>query len=73
MATSPSKIRDQEPDAIRAEVRQLREQLFKLRWQAATGQVENPNRIREVKRDIARHLTVLREKATDAGGAGAKA
>lgn len=59
---STSKIRDKEATDIQEELDELREQLFKLRWQAATGQVENPNRIREVKRDIARHLTILREK-----------
>ena len=44
-------------------MRQLREQLFKLRWQAVNGQAENPRKIREVRRDVARHLTVLNERA----------
>ena len=38
------------------------EELFNLRFQAATGQLENPGRIRSVKRDIARIYTVLRER-----------
>ena len=46
---------------------ELREQLFKLRWQAKTGNIENPNKIREVRKSIARHLTILGERA--AGGA----
>ena len=74
MATT-KEIRDLAADEIEKEIRQLREQLFKLRWQAATGQVENPNRIREVKRDIARHHTILRERAgeTPAAATGEKA
>jgi large subunit ribosomal protein L29 len=60
---STKEIRDLGSDEIEVEIRQLREQLFKLRWQAATGQVENPNRIRQVKRDIARRRTILRERA----------
>jgi large subunit ribosomal protein L29 len=39
----------------------LREQLFKLRFQAATGQLESASRVRGVRKDIARVLTILRE------------
>jgi large subunit ribosomal protein L29 len=60
------KMREAGPDELRAEVRQLREQLFKLRWQAAGGQIDNPKKIREVRRDIARHLTVLSERSRSA-------
>jgi len=41
---------------------QLREELFNLRFQKTIHKLENPMRIRQVKRDIARILTVLREK-----------
>ncbi|NPA49729.1 MAG: 50S ribosomal protein L29 [Thermodesulfobacteria bacterium] len=41
---------------------ELREELFNLRFQKSIHQLENPMRIREVKRDIARVLTVIREK-----------
>ncbi|GAA1747402.1 50S ribosomal protein L29 [Rothia terrae] len=44
------------------ELRKSKEELFNLRFQAATGQLENPGRIRTVKRDIARIYTVLRER-----------
>lgn len=69
MASTIHEIREQSDAEIRAGVKGLREQLFKLRWQAASGQVENPNKIRAVRRDIARHLTVLRERerAAEAG------
>ena len=70
MTTPMQKVRDQRDDELDAEIRQLREQLFKLRWQAASGQTENPNKIRAVRRDIARHLTVLRERRP--GGAAAR-
>ena len=57
---------------VTGEMAKLREQLFKLRWQARGGTIEKPSRIREVRRAIARHLTVLRERelaaANKAGG-----
>lgn len=40
----------------------LKEELFNLRFQLATGQLDNPARIREVKKAIARAMTVLRER-----------
>ena len=40
----------------------LRKELFNLRFQQATGEIENPMRIRAIKKDIARVLTVAREK-----------
>ncbi len=43
--------------------RELREELFNLRFQHATGQLENTMRIPQVKRDIARIKTILREKS----------
>jgi large subunit ribosomal protein L29 len=43
--------------------RQLSEELFNLRFQHATGQLENVMRMPQVKRDIARLRTILREKA----------
>ncbi len=41
---------------------ELKEELFNLRFQMATGQLDNPRRLREVRRDIARVLTVERER-----------
>ena len=49
-------------EALSEELRKSKEELFNLRFQAATGQLENPGRIRSVKRDIARVYTVLRER-----------
>jgi large subunit ribosomal protein L29 len=47
--------------------RELNEELFNLRFQQATGQLENLMRIPQVKRDIARVKTILREKAPNKG------
>jgi large subunit ribosomal protein L29 len=56
-----SKIRDMSKEDLLHEESQLREQLFKLRFQTATGQLESAPRMRGVRRDIARIQTVLRE------------
>ena len=42
--------------------RDLRKELFNLRFQQATGEIENPMRIRTIRKDIARILTVVAEK-----------
>ncbi|MFT8396395.1 50S ribosomal protein L29 [Propionibacterium sp.] len=47
---------------LNAKVVELKEELFALRFQAATGQLENSGRLREVRKDIARIYTVLQER-----------
>ncbi|HHF53388.1 MAG: 50S ribosomal protein L29 [Thermodesulfobacterium sp.] len=47
---------------LKEKLSQLREELFNLRFQKTVHKLENPMRIRQVKRDIARILTILREK-----------
>ena len=66
MSADMRKLRDAGTEELQSEIRQMREQLFKLRWQAVHGQAENPRKIREVRRDIARHLTVLTERSAAA-------
>jgi large subunit ribosomal protein L29 len=56
-------LRDKSVDELNARERDLNEQLFKLRFQRATGRIENPNKIREVKREIARIKTLLSERS----------
>ena len=56
-----SKMRDMSKEDLVAEEAELRKQLFRLRFQTATGQLENASRMRGVRRDIARILTVLGE------------
>jgi large subunit ribosomal protein L29 len=55
-------IRDQTVDELRDREKELADQLFALRLQKVTGQLEKPARIRGVRRDLARVMTVLREK-----------
>lgn len=59
-----SKYRDMTTDQLDAEARDLAQQLFRLRFQKATGQVDNPQKIREVRKDLARLKTVLTEKGS---------
>lgn len=62
MAGDMKNIRERGDGELKQEIEELRKQLFRLRWQAASGQLEKPSKIREVRREIARHLTVLRER-----------
>jgi large subunit ribosomal protein L29 len=57
-----SQFREQTAEELRERERELSEQLFALRLQKVTGQLEKPARVREVRRDLARVMTVLREK-----------
>lgn len=61
---------DLEPGELTEKARQLKQELFNLRFQLATGRIENPMRIRQARRDLARVKTVLREKQLAAGRAG---
>ena len=58
-----AELRDKSVDELNTRERDLNEQLFKLRFQRATGRIENPNKIREVKREIARIKTLLNERS----------
>jgi large subunit ribosomal protein L29 len=55
-------IRELPADELRRRVHDLDDQLFRLRMQKAMGQLEAPARVREVRRDLARVKTILREK-----------
>ena len=59
-------LRDKTPDQLREELVNLKKEQFNLRFQAATGQLENPARMKSVRRNVARVLTVLNEKAAPA-------
>ncbi len=56
-------IRDMKSDELLKEIDSCKEELFDLRFQMATGSIENPMRIRELKKSIARMKTVLKERA----------
>ena len=56
-------LRELDNDALQAKVRELDDQLFRMRIQKSMGQLEAPGKIRNVRRELARVQTVLREKA----------
>ena len=58
----PSEVRDKSFDELNKELAALKEELFKLRFAHATNQLENPLKLKSVKRDIARVMTILRER-----------
>ncbi len=58
----PSALRDLTADDIKARVAELREDLFNLRFRNTMKQLDNPLKIRESRREMARLLTVLKEK-----------
>lgn len=55
-------LRDMTDDELRRESRELRRALFNLRLSQATGQLEKPHKLGAARRDLARVLTVLRER-----------
>ena len=55
-------IRKMSGEELSSELASLKEELFKLRFQHATNQLDNPAQIAQVKRDIARVMTIQREK-----------
>jgi large subunit ribosomal protein L29 len=61
-----SEVRRKSGDELREQLLQLKKEQFNLRFQKATGQLENTNRMREVRRDIARLKTILAEQAAAA-------
>ena len=62
MATTAHELNEMTAVDLEAQLRDAKEELFNLRFQAATGQLESHGRLRTVKRDIARIYTVMRER-----------
>jgi len=58
----PGTVREMGPDEIRTRVVELREELFNLRFRNNLRQLDNPLKIRESRRELARVLTTLRQK-----------
>jgi len=58
-------IRELSDDELTQKIKDLKGELFNLRFQAATGQLDNPMRIREVRKTIARIKTVLTERQNE--------
>ncbi|MDI3336347.1 50S ribosomal protein L29 [Defluviimonas aestuarii] len=61
-----SELKAKTPDQLRDELVALKKEAFNLRFQQATGQLENTARMRKVRRDVARINTVLNQKAAEA-------
>jgi large subunit ribosomal protein L29 len=59
-----AEVRELTVDELRARVKDLDDQLFRLRIQKSMGQLEAPGKVRDVRRDLARIKTILREKET---------
>ncbi|HBJ18763.1 MAG TPA: 50S ribosomal protein L29 [Clostridiales bacterium] len=55
-------LREMSAEQLNAKLGELKEELFNLRFQLAINQLDNPHKITDVKHDIARVMTVLREK-----------
>jgi large subunit ribosomal protein L29 len=60
--TQATELRQLGDEDLLGKLREAKEELFNLRFQAATGQLETHGRLREVKREIARIYTVMRER-----------
>jgi large subunit ribosomal protein L29 len=58
-----NELRDKSVNELQTRERELSEQMFKLRFQRATGSLENPSKMRQVRREIARIKTLLKEKS----------
>ena len=63
---SAQELRDKTPDQLKEELENLKKEAFNLRFQKATGQLENTARMRSVRRDAARVKTILNQKAAQA-------
>ena len=59
-------LHDKTPDQLRDDLVSLKKEAFNLRFQQATGQLESTARVRQVRRDVARVMTILNEKAASA-------
>jgi large subunit ribosomal protein L29 len=64
--TKPSDLRGRTDEELGTFVREKQEELFKLRFQHFTGQLENASRLKQVRREIARARTIISEKSRSA-------
>jgi large subunit ribosomal protein L29 len=62
MAETNAEMRELHDDELDSRLREAKEELFNLRFQMATGQLDNNRRLRAVRHDIARIYTILRER-----------
>jgi len=62
MKSNAREMRDLSQEELTAKAAELKKELFNLRFQQAMGQIENPMRLRVLRKDIAKTKTILREK-----------
>ncbi len=67
--TTNEELRQLSADDLSGKVRELKEELFGLRFQGATGQLESHGRLSVVRKEIARIYTIIRERELGIGGA----
>jgi len=60
--TTAADFRQMDPDELRSRLGETKQELFNLRFQLVTGQLDNSERLGQLRRDVARILTVLRER-----------
>jgi large subunit ribosomal protein L29 len=62
MSKEADKIREGDPDELETKLVEAKEELFNLRFQLVTGQLDNPMQIKVVRKQVARILTLMRER-----------
>ena len=68
MAIKSAELRDASQEDLEQRLKETKEELFNLRFQNATGQLDNYKRIGDLRRDVARLRTALRQRQLGAGG-----
>jgi large subunit ribosomal protein L29 len=58
----PDELRDLSDDDLDTKLAEAKEELFNLRFQLVTGQLDNPMRIKDLRKEVARILTIIRER-----------
>ena len=71
--STAAELREADETELETRLAEAKQELFNLRFQIVTGQLDNSARIQTVRRDIARILTILREKEIEAAEAGENA
>ena len=66
MASKASELRELPDEELYVRIESAKEELFNLRFQLATGQLDNSSRLKDLRHDVARTLTVLRERHLEA-------
>jgi large subunit ribosomal protein L29 len=66
MASKAAELRELPDEELYVRIESAKEELFNLRFQLATGQLDNSSRLKELRHDVARALTVLRERHLEA-------